>query len=233
MSDPLYRVVIDAVVARIAAGQLLPGAMLPSETHLAAEIGVSQGTARKALMMLEQYGIVRREQGRGTFVTARTPDSSLFNFFRLRKPDGTLIRPDLTHESILIRAADAVERDTLEGRPDEVFEISRVRSLQGVPSTAEVSVVPVNLFPGLDRRAPLPNTLYVLYQQIYGCIILRAEESIVATAASPGDAALLDVPEGTPLLCVDRIAKDVLGRVVERRRSHCRTDQMTYMVTLS
>jgi len=232
MGLPLYQTVIDTIVARIASGELLPGGMLPSEMQLAAEIGVSQGTARKALMMLEQHGIVRREQGRGTFVTARTPESSLFNFFRLRERDGTIVSPELISEKIQERPATKPERTTLHGAPASVIEINRVRSLKGAPSTIEVSVVPADLFSGIQRRAPLPSALYVLYQQAYSCIVLRAEETIVATLASAEDAAALHIEEGAPLLRVERLAHDILGRLVERRHSLYRTDKLGYMVTL-
>lgn len=232
MGLPLYQTVIHTIVARIAAGELLPGGMLPSETQLAAEVGVSQGTARKALMMLEQHGIVRREQGRGTFVTARTPESSLFNFFRLREHDGTIINPELISERIEKRPATKVERETLHESPRSVIEISRVRSIHSVPSTIESAVVSADLFAGIERRAPLPSALYVLYQQAYGCIVLRADEVIVAISASSDEARILNVEEGTPLLRVDRLAHDILGRLVERRRSTYRTDRLGYLVTL-
>lgn len=232
MAPPLYQTVIDTVVARIASGELLPGGMLPSETQLATETGVSQGTARKALMILEQHGIVRREQGRGTFVTARTPESSLFNFFRLRQPDGTIIRPELIDESIITRPATEAERKTLHGAPQTVIEINRVRSLQSIPSTIERSVIPADLFAGIERRAPLPTALYVLYQQVYGCIVLRADETILAVSATAAETKALMVPEGTPLLRVERLAHDILGRPIERRDSIYRTDRMGYVVTL-
>ncbi|SNR48879.1 GntR family transcriptional regulator [Paracoccus sediminis] len=232
MGLPLYQKVIDTIVARIAAGELLPGGILPSEFQLAAEIGVSQGTARKALMMLEQHGIVRREQGRGTFVTARTPDSSLFNFFRLRRPDGTIIKPEVVSEEIRERPADAAEQTALHEHPDLVTEIRRVRSLDGVASAIETAVVPAALFPGLARRAPLPSALYILYQQGYSCIVLRAEETITAVTAGAAEAELLGLTPGSALLRVERVATDILGRVVERRHSLYRTDGLCYKVTL-
>ncbi|RJE89104.1 GntR family transcriptional regulator [Paracoccus onubensis] len=233
MGSPLYQKVIDTIVARIASGEVLPGGMLPSETQLASETGVSQGTARKALMMLEQHGIVRREQGRGTFVTARTPDSSLFNFFRLRNRNGDVIRPELIDERLLERPATDVERETLQGAPLTVIEINRVRSLQGVASAIETAVVPADLFSGLERRAPLPSALYVLYQQAYGCIVLHADETIIAVPAGPEEAKILGVVEGTPLLQVERLAHDILGRPIERRHSIYRTDRLSYRVTLA
>ncbi|WP_231098362.1 GntR family transcriptional regulator [Rhodovulum sulfidophilum] len=64
MATPLYQTVIDTIVARIASGELPSGALLPSETQLGAELGVSQGTARKALSELEKRGLVQRAQPR-------------------------------------------------------------------------------------------------------------------------------------------------------------------------
>ncbi|MDO5605243.1 MAG: GntR family transcriptional regulator [Paracoccus sp. (in: a-proteobacteria)] len=232
MNTPLYQKVIDTVVGRIASGELLPGGILPSEMQLAAETGVSQGTARKALTILEQNGIVRREQGRGTFVTARTPESSLFNFFRLRQEDGTVIRPELVDEAITQRRATAEERASLHGDPGSVYEIRRLRSLLGVPSVLETAVVPADLFAGIDRRTPLPSALYVLYQQAYGCIVLQAQEALSAIPASPDIAAALAIPAGSPILRVERRARDILGRNIERRLSHYRTDRLSYLITL-
>jgi GntR family transcriptional regulator len=233
MTAALYQTVIDSIVARIAGGELLPGSMLPSETQLAAESGVSQGTARKSLMVLEQLGIVRREQGRGTFVTARTPESALFNFFRLREADGKMVRPELGAENLTRRPATAAETAGLDGEPSEVFEVRRIRTVHAVPSVYETVVVSVLRFPGLDQRSPLPNTLYVLYQQAYGCIILRADESISAVLADDATAAALEVSPGAPVLCIERTAFDILGRAVERRRSLCRTDRLLYQVSLT
>ncbi|MBJ2151829.1 GntR family transcriptional regulator [Paracoccus sp. IB05] len=233
MAAPLYQTVIDRIVAQISSGELLPGSMLPSEMQIAADTGVSQGTARKSLMVLEQLGIVKREQGRGTFVTARTPDNALFNFFRLREPDGTMIRPELMSEVVTSRASTEEERKVLDEAPAQVYEIRRLRSLKGVPSMLETAVVSANRFAGLDLRAPLPNTLYVLYQQNYGCIILRADESITAVEADPETAKALNLKPGAPVLCIDRMAFDIMGRVVERRRSLCRTDGLVYQVSLT
>jgi GntR family transcriptional regulator len=232
MPPPLYQTVIDEVVARIASGQLLPGGMLPSETQLAVETGVSQGTARKALTMLEQHGIVRREQGRGTFITARTPEGSLFNFFRLRQRDGQILSPKVEQERISNRPATQDEQASLQGSPSLVTEIRRVRSINGVRCALETSVVPTDLFPGLERRSPLPSALYVLYQQAYGCIILNADESISAEQPNAETQQELAMPADMPVLRVERLAHDILGRSVERRLSFFRTDQLNYMIRL-
>ena len=48
-SIPLYAQIKSSILSRIVAKEWGPGSFLPSETALAAEYGVSQGTLRKAL----------------------------------------------------------------------------------------------------------------------------------------------------------------------------------------
>ncbi|MEO0371402.1 MAG: GntR family transcriptional regulator [Pseudomonadota bacterium] len=229
---PLYRVVIDTIVGRIASGELPPGAMLPSEVQLGAELGVSQGTARKALIDLEARGLVQRAQGRGTFVTIQTPDRALFNFFRLRGKDGARPAPALECQEIKARAANKDEKQLLHGAPERVFEIARLRSLPGEDRVHEVAVVPQGMFPGLLERAPLPNTLYVFYQQAYSCIVVRADERLGPGVADAQMAKRLGVAEGAAVLQVDRVAYDALDRAVERRVSVIHARDHVYDVTL-
>jgi GntR family transcriptional regulator len=230
MSVPLYQHVYDTIIARIVDGDLGPGAMLPSETDLGRELGVSQGTARKALIALEQRGILQRRQGRGTFVTTTTPERDHFHFFRLRLADGSEASPELESERVSRRAATEAER-ALFGE-DDVFEIERGRSVAGRVVVREVSSLPVTLFPGLADRAPLPNALYALYQQSYGIAIAEADEQLQAVLASEDDATLMGIDLGTPLIQVRRKAIDISGRVVEQRLSRYLTDALHYAVTL-
>ena len=61
----------DRIVSGIAAGILLDGDRLPSESELAASLGVATMTAREALVSLRARGLVRTTRGRegGTFIT--------------------------------------------------------------------------------------------------------------------------------------------------------------------
>jgi GntR family transcriptional regulator len=230
--EPLYRTAYRTILDRIAAGTYPPGGMLPSEFELGADLGVSPGTARKALSQLEAKNIVRRRQGRGTFVTVHTPEESLFHFFRLRDGDGRQVVPVLRRERIARRAATDPERTALHDAPAEVFAITRIREAGGRPICRERSVVPVPLFPGLADRAPLPNTMYSLFQQSYGCVIIAAEDSLAAGVADEGLAADLEVAPGTPVLRSERRSFDLLDRLVELRESLYLTDAARYVVRL-
>lgn len=229
---PLYRSVYATILDRIINGEYGPGAMLPSEVDLGAELAVSQGTARKALMELEQRGIVQRRQGRGTFVATTTPESALFHFFRLRRRDGSEVVPKLVTETVKRRRGTPREYEEFEIKDGHVFEISRVRSIDDSKIAREIAVLPALLFPGLADRSPLPNALYALYQQSYGIVVSRADEQLRAVLASADDASILDTTPGSPLVEIHRRAIDLSERCVEIRLSRYITDDLHYDLQL-
>lgn len=81
---PLYSQVRDVLLARIRGGEWGAGETLPNEFLLAADFGVSIGTIRRAIEGLEETGIVKRIQGRGTFVSGPGPSALQDKFCRLR-----------------------------------------------------------------------------------------------------------------------------------------------------
>jgi GntR family transcriptional regulator len=54
--------------ARIESGELLPDRPVPSESQLQQEFGVARGTARKAIGVLREEGLVVTVMGRGSYV---------------------------------------------------------------------------------------------------------------------------------------------------------------------
>lgn len=63
--------VVAALRARIASGELAPGARLPTEQALGARFGVSRAVVREAIARLKADGYVETRQGAGAFVAAR------------------------------------------------------------------------------------------------------------------------------------------------------------------
>lgn len=231
--QPLYRRTYETILARIVAGELPAGAMLPSEHEIARELGVSQGTARKALVELDREGIVERRQGKGTFVAQTTSESALFHFFRIRDESGGQVTPELATETVRKLRSSAADRALFGDETDTVYEIRRTRSINGQLAVKERARLPGPLFPGLAERAPLPNTLYVLFQQAYGLAVVRAEEDLRPVPASAQDAEELNVSQGTPLLEAERRAIDLTGRVIEHRVSRYLLDGLRYNVSLN
>jgi DNA-binding GntR family transcriptional regulator len=67
-ADLAYMRAADDIAARIASGELAPGARLRSERDLAEHYGVSYGTIRRAMQVLRDRGLISTVHGRGTFV---------------------------------------------------------------------------------------------------------------------------------------------------------------------
>ncbi|MDA0997233.1 MAG: GntR family transcriptional regulator, partial [Proteobacteria bacterium] len=211
--EPLYVTVRAELVRRLSSGALSPGMVLPAESALASELGVSVGTVRKAVDSLVADGVLRRHQGKGTFVTQQTPELANYHFFRLVDADGQRVLPESGTEVVATVPAGAETARRLgiiQG--DAVVLIDRIRAIGGRPSIAERIEVPAALMPGLASEAPLPNALYPHYQSHHGISVISTDDRLSAVAADAASAKALRVAEGTPLLLADRIAHDLTGR---------------------
>ncbi|MBR1217941.1 GntR family transcriptional regulator [Bradyrhizobium sp. U87765 SZCCT0131] len=229
---PLYRQVKETLIRRIAEGRWTPDKAIPNEFELAADLGVSQGTVRKALDEMAGENLLVRYQGRGTFVAAHDEPRILFQFFKLTPDHGARVYPESrvlgTSEIKAPRATAAALALPPEAR---VIRIRRLRSLAGRPAIVETILLPATRFTRLTG-SPIPNNLYQLYATRFGARIARAEERLKAVALSATDAGALGSPPRTPALLIDRTAFDLEGRAVEHRLSVCLTEATHYLSDL-
>lgn len=230
---PLYRQVKDRLVQRLLTRAWPPGHLLPSEIELAAELGVSQGTVRKALDEMAAERLLVRRQGRGTFVAGHDDARILFQFFKLTADAGGRVLPESRTLSVVAAPASEAERRALAlTAKARVVRIRRVRLLGGKPLIAETIAVPRSVFPGLEL-GDIPNNIYAYYTERFGVAIARAQEKLKAVAASVADAEALGAAVGTPALLIDRIALALDGRPVEWRVSLCLTQDFHYLSDLT
>jgi GntR family histidine utilization transcriptional repressor len=75
--EPLYQQVKQFVVDGIRSGQWGNAKRLPSENYLVSQLNVSRMTVHRALRELKSEGVIVRVPGRGTFVSAEKPRSTL------------------------------------------------------------------------------------------------------------------------------------------------------------
>ncbi|MDB6089525.1 MAG: GntR family transcriptional regulator [Gammaproteobacteria bacterium] len=231
---PLYRQVYDIIVRKVAQGVWRPGASLPSEQSLARQMGVSQGTMRKVLDALTAENLLERRQGKGTFIAENTQERALFRFFRLARPGGKRLTPERVDETVKVRASRAAERAKLDlARGERVVEIVRTRHIEKSPAIRELIILPAALFPGIEKRPSLPNSLYSLYQSEYDINIVAAHEELSAQLATAEDQQLLEIPKGDPILVIERLAVSLQERKVEWRVSRVRSSDLVYAVTLN
>lgn len=167
-AGPLYARVKAIVLARITAGDWPPGTAIATEMDLARDLGVSQGTVRKALDALSAEQVLVRRQGSGTYVAEHTPAHVMFRFFNIYDDAGSQVLPDSQPPRIAVAAASAAERRRLGlGDAAKVIRITRIRTRAGRAFMDDRIVLPEALFPGLAREPEVPNTLYDLFQKRY------------------------------------------------------------------
>lgn len=218
---PLYLQLRDALAERIASGEWQPGAFMPNEGELAREFGVSPGTIRKALEILERERVLTRRQGRGTIVNDQGSEKLAIRFCNVvdsnHKPVATTVKLGLVTEG----AANELECIRLRlSSQNRVYRIQRVHLCEDRPLMMEGASVPADLFPDLLERQDSAERLALLAQR-YGILLAKAEERISIGLAQASFAETLNVAAGSPVLVLDRVVVDLMGRPIEWRVGYC------------
>jgi GntR family transcriptional regulator len=231
--QPLYKQVYDRLIGRIADGYWKPAAALPSEFALADELGVSQGTVRKALNQLVAENILIRRQGKGTYVSEHTQESSMFRFFRYREAGGEDLIP--ITEIVDVERRKATKREAKKLNLDkqlDLVQVTRIRSINGKPAIFERVLQPLAIFPGIDKETELPNSLYTLYQEKYNISIVEVRDELQAVSLPADIAEHLNLAADSPVLMTERSSINIDGRVAEWSQAYCSTDNFVYSVSL-
>lgn len=232
---PLYQQIKEMIVARITSGEWSAGKSLPSEAEFARHYNVSPGTVRKAVGEMVAENLVERFRGRGTFVKSQTDEREHSHFFHVVGQEGKKILPATRGLTCARRKCDPETARRLDvPTGSRLLVAERLRLIQGVPIIFEIIMVSEDRFPGLCDilSEEMPNEMYPLYEELFGIRVIRAEEHLSAVAADEREAEALDVPLGSPLLEIDRIATTFDGDPVELRLSHCNTRNHHYLNVL-
>jgi GntR family transcriptional regulator len=194
----LYEKTIAFVLQFIDEQQLREGDQLPTEAQLAGLAGVSLVTVRRALSELSAQAVVRREQGRGTFVARPRVNAETTKIGGLRNGLHLDVRSKLQTRVLgcSARPCGAEEAKRLGvSAGASVWEVSRLRLLNKHPVICESSVIPKLLAP--DLGASLDPTgkrsLYDLLHEVYGLKEIREEQTLLARPATAQERGLLDL----------------------------------------
>ena len=195
----LYEKTIAFVLQYIDEQKLREGDQLPTETQLSTLAGVSLVTVRRALSELSSQAVVRREQGRGTFVARPRIKAETTKIGGLRNGLHLDARSKLQTQVLSCEARACTEEEGRRlGLPAAatVWEVSRLRLLNKQPMIWELSVIPKILAPdlsayfnGSDKRA-----LYDLLDEVYGLKETREEQTLVSRPALAREHELLELP---------------------------------------
>lgn len=232
---PLYRQIKDHMVRSLEVGEWGPGEVIPSESELAVRFQVSQGTVRKAVDELAAENFLIRRQGKGTFVATHDDPRSFYRFLRLMPDEGEAQQVH-SHPLSCHKMAAGNEVSAVLGISSdaEVIHIVRTLNFDEKAVVFDDIYLDADLFPGLALEAlqASENSLYSFFETQFGVRMVRAEERIRAVAASAEIGGSLDLPEGSPLLLVERVAYTYGDRPVEWRRGFYSTVRHHYLNVL-
>ena len=227
--------VLRRIEADIVTGRLLPGSRLAPERELGARLGVARNTLRRALATLGTKGLIQ-PRGRGGWVvvgpgvTEQVEGPPSLTEWAARH--GYVV----TSEVLVAKARTATSGEASDLRivaSSKVFELERVRFIEGVPISLDHSVLHPRLIPTLAGIDFGNRSLYGTLRERAGLIPGRAQVVLRAVPASERAATLLTVHEGDPLLELDEMTFDQYDEPFETARLLNRGDRYAFATKLS
>jgi GntR family transcriptional regulator len=204
-----YQQIADELRGRVLSGEYAPGRMLPSESEMSEEFDASRVTVRRALEMLREEGLVDARQGFGWFVPGdpvRQPLGRLATIEEQMEASGVV-----SQRRILEFAFERAPKDVAKVLgTQQVLRVKRVNMADGEPFAIVTVWCPAELGQHLSRRDVEQSPFY----ELLDVPLQGATQTIGADAASPADAAILQVPAGSPVLHCKRITSNTEGQPV-------------------
>ena len=213
----LWRQIYEKLKNDVASGLFGPGERLPSENGLARQWSVNRHTVRRALAALEEEGVLRIEQGRGSFVrepVIRYPVKRRTRFSenlleQRRVPGNLILRAELAE-------ADALVAEPLAIAPgDEVIRIVSAGEADGRRISLSISHFPAKRFPGMvavyRQTGSVTRTLDRYGVSDYS----RRSSRVIARMPTRDEARDLMQPRTRPVLVTESVNVDAHGVPVE------------------
>jgi len=227
---PTYVKIKETIQRRIESGELVPGAPLPSERTLAEQYGLSRMTVRQALSELVAAGALYREQGRGTFVSARKMQQrNISSFSETVKSKGFTPHTKVIGFATVKPPADIADKLMVSG---EVYRALRIRLADETPVAVEEVFIPLHICPGL-KLSDLASSLYSLISDVFGHKIGSADSSVSAHHPSARQQQYLNITRNTPVLKIDSLYYSASGATLYYERAVYRADMYEYNIRIS
>ena len=224
----IWRQIADQIRGDITAGRMASGARLPPEVDLAARFAVNRHTIRSAIAALTKEGVLRAEQGRGTFVAnskklvyrigERTRFSAILAT-QVRETKGIL----LSHRTELASPEVAQALGMTSG---EVIRIDTLHTADGNPVTCATAWFDAARVPNVAEDYRLSGSVTFALKAAGIEDYLRQSTVIAARHADADDLRHLRLSPGAIVLVATAINVDMEGRPVEYAKTRFAADRM-------
>ncbi|MFV0635420.1 GntR family transcriptional regulator [Mitsuokella sp.] len=230
-----YQEIANELRSQIQAGVYKSGEQLALEREMCEQYGVSRITIKKAVDQLVKEGLVVKRRGSGTFVKSLgnqdVHDISMANqfsgfskTFEGHKVETKVLRFDIIHPAQEVAEKLNITTD------DFVYDIVRLRQLDGRPVVIEYTQMPIELIPGIKREV-LEKSIYGYIEKTLHFKIQSAHRFIRALMPTEEEEKFLHIQHGKlPILEVEQIAFLDDGRAFEYSKAHHRGDEQAFRV---
>ena len=224
---PLYQQLYEMLRGNITRGAWKPGDLIPAESELIEQYGVSRITVRQVLDMLVQEGLIYRQRGRGSFVAHPTVEQvlqRLVSFTDDMRQRGFAPSTRIV-SSGLLPAPDDIAGQLHIAPGEELARIERLRLADGEPMSVEESYLVHRFVPGILDKDFVNNPLREVIDRSYNIRWERARQVIRAINATRQMAETLSVRTNAALLFIERVSYSQQGVPVEFLRVYHRGDR--------
>ena len=218
-------------------GACLYGGLMPSENALVERFGCSRNTVRRALAGLAEDGYVQPIHGKGVRVIYRPMERASFRVGGIESFQETARRNRLNAVTKAVRFETVTtDRRMAEysGFPEgaEVWDILRVRYLDGKPLILDYNLFLKSLVPGLTAEIA-ERSIYAYIEQELGMQIVTSKRTITVERATPLDEQLLELGDYNCLAVVSSQTFNSDGVLFEYTQSRHQPDQFSFHDTAS
>jgi GntR family phosphonate transport system transcriptional regulator len=213
----LWRQIAGQLQQAIGEGGYAPGARLPTEAELSQHFRVNRHTVRRALEELTRSGLVRVEQGRGSFVAedvieyAVEPRTRFAEWIRKhnKEPSGRVLQLKETAATPHVASGLGIRTGT------RVILLERLGLADDRPVSLTSHHFPAARFRGLLEALRGATSITAALKSVGVDDYLRQTSRVGARLPSADEAELLRMPRNRPLLVCENINVDHGGAVIE------------------
>jgi len=232
--EPLHAQVKNIVMDQINDQVWKPGDCLPSEREFCASYEVSRMTIRHSLAELEKEGVIKKIQGKGTFVSSEKiiQPLQILRSFSEDMRDRGLIPSSRILMLETIPASIIVAKKLEIPIGSDVIILKRLRLADNEPMAIETAYLRPSLCLPLLNKLTDSDSLYQLMQDILGIELISAQQSIEVATVNGWEANMLNVVDQALILFTERLTFTKGATPVEYVTSKYRGDRYKFYINL-
>nr|WP_246629328.1 GntR family transcriptional regulator [Mesobacillus maritimus] len=205
-----YQQISKEMRQRLVDGYYSSNQPIPDEVTLAKQFDCSRMTMKKALDILVTEGFLYRKRGHGTFIVKSAIQSNKLNVVsndtlglsnllkgQGKRPTSKILNFEVKFPTEEIASHLSIDLDT------PVYDITRLRCVDGEPYVIEHTYMPTTLIPGINEKVLL-SSIYSHISDNLGLKVAGSHRKIRASKAELLDQNYLDCQPDDPILEVEQ-----------------------------